>query len=423
MGASGHRPADCYAQLMRVSVTSASYFFMAAALCASAGAVEPLVLTNANLIDGLAAEVQPLVTVVVENGKITEISATADRVGARRIDLAGRYLLPGLIDGHVHIASSRAARKALESGITTARSMGVSNYADVGLRDLEAKGVIASPELFAAGYHLRPQVAEAMFLDATELADLWTGISGAASYRRATAVNLDHGVDWIKIASTERAGLPDTDPRKQTMLEVEIAAIVDEAGKRRVPVAAHAHGDEGGWAAVAAGVRSIEHGTYLSRETLELMKEKSTFLVPTLAVVQDLVEPGGDYDDPVLRVRGRHMLPRLMEVVATAHELGVPIVAATDTGFGAHSTLTLQHEIEMLVVAGLSPAEAIAAATSMAARLLGIEDRTGAIAVGMEADLLVVDRNPLEDVLALQDVLLLVSDGEVIVDRLDFGLD
>lgn len=398
---------------------------LAAALAAPpAAAEESLVLINANLIDGISAEVRANVTVVVEDGVITEISdGVSAHSATRQLDLEGKYLLPGLIDAHVHIASSRAARKALHSGITTARSMGVSNFADVGLRELAERGVIASPEMAAAGYHVRPRVAEAMFLDQPELADLWGGISGADAYRRATRVNLDRGVDWIKIASTERAGLPDTDPRKQTMLLAEIAAVVDEAAAVGVPVAAHAHGDEGGRAAVAAGVRSIEHGTYLSRETVALMKSKGTYLVPTLAVVQDLVEPGGDYDDPVLRVRGRHMLPRLMEVVAMAHELGVPIVAATDTGFGPESTLTLQHEIEMLVRAGLTPAEAIAAATTVAAELLSMADRTGSIRVGLEADMIVVDRNPLDDVLALQDVLLVMSDGVVALDRLSFALE
>jgi len=135
------------------------------------------------------------------------------------------------------------------------------------------------------------------------------------------------------------------------------------------------------------------------------------------------MSPGGDYDDPILQVRGRHMMPRVKEVVSTAHRLGVPIVAATDTGFGAGSTLTLQHEIEALTQCGLSPMEAIQAATTVAADLLRISDRTGSIQKGYEADLIVVDRNPLENVLYLQDVLLVVNDGKVVLDRLSFALE
>ncbi|HSF16661.1 MAG TPA: amidohydrolase family protein [Vicinamibacteria bacterium] len=397
---------------------------VAVSLSVSTAPAEEFVLTNANLIDGVAPNPLEDRAVVIRDGRIVDIVASgAATASGRRYDLHGKYLLPGLIDAHVHLASSAQAKRALLSGITTVRSMGTSNFADVGLRELAEQGTIAAPEVLAAGYHVRPIPAESLFLDDPSLADLYSGVRGPEAFRRVTAANLERGVDWIKITSTERAGLPGTDPRKQTMTQEEIEAVVDEATRRGVPVACHAHGDEGGHAAVAAGVRSIEHGTYLSEETLRLMKEKGTYLVPTVAVVTDLMTPGGDYDDPVLQVRGRHMLPRLMEVVSTAHRLGVPIVAATDTGFGADGTLTLQHEIEALTKCGLSPLEAIQAATTVAAKLLGISERTGRVQNGLEADLIVVDQNPLENIVALSDVLLVVNNGDVVLDRLSFALE
>lgn len=152
------------------------------------------------------------------------------------------------------------------------------------------------------------------------------------------------------------------------------------------------------------------------------MKEKGTFLVPTVAVVTDLTAPGGDYDDPFLQVRGRHMLQRLRDVVREAHAMQIPIAAATDTGFGSEGVLRLQHDVEELVKCGLSPMEAIRAATATAAKLLGVDGRTGTIRTGLEADLIAVERNPLEDIVALQDVLLVVHNGEVIVDRTSFAL-
>jgi imidazolonepropionase-like amidohydrolase len=396
-------------------------------LALSAGAFgqsQDLVLLHANVIDGLGGAPAPDRTVVVRDGRLADIAASsAAPSGGKVVDLRGKFLLPGLIDAHVHIGSLAQARKALFSGITTVRSMGVSGYYDVGIRELKKRGVVDAPEVLAAGYHVRPRPSEDFFLVEPSLGDLFSGVKGPDSYRRVTAANLERGVDWVKITSTERAGLPDTDPRKQTMTREEIAAVVDEATKRGVPVASHAHGDEGARAAVEAGVRSIEHGTYLSEDTLRLMKEKGTFLAPTVAVVADLMAPGGDYDDPILQVRGRHMMPRIKEVVATARRLGVKVVAATDTGFGADSTLTLQHEIEMLVACGLTPMEAIQAATSVAAELLRIEDRTGSIRKGYEADLIVIDRNPLDSVLYLQDVLFVVNDGKVVLDRLNFALD
>ena len=398
-------------------------------LCAMLAWASPLlgqsfVLTNATVVDGLGGAPATARAVVVRDGRIASIVSASDApTSGRVIDLDGKYLLPGLIDGHVHIGTVAQARKALQTGVTTVRSMGVSNYADVGLRELTAKGIIDAPEILAAGYHVRPHPAQALFIDDPSLSDLWSGVRGGEAFRRVTAANLERGVNWIKITSTERAGLPDTDPRKQTMTEDEIRAVVDEATNRGVPVASHAHGDEGGWAAVSGGVRSIEHGSYLSDETLRLMKEKGAFLVPTVAVVQDLMTPGGDYDDPVLQVRGRHMLPRLMEVVEHAHEIGVKVVAATDTGYRPESTLTLQHDIEMLTKCGLSPMEAIQSATQVSAELLAIDDRTGTIQVGLEADLIVVDRNPLENILALQDVLLVSTNGKVVLDRLSFALE
>ena len=384
-----------------------------------------LILTNANVIDGLGSDVLMNATVVVRDGRIEQVAegpSGPSAVDMKVIDLKGKYLLPGLIDAHVHLSGIPNAEKALRSGVTTARSMGGAHFADVGFRELGREGAIESPEILAAGYHIGPSPSSELFIDEPSLADLMSGVRGPSAFRRVTEVNIRHRVDWIKITSTERAGLPETDPRKQTMSEEEFAAVVDEARRAGIPVAAHAHGDEGARAAVRAGVRSIEHGTYLTTTTLELMKEKGTFLVPTVAVVTDLTAPGGDYDDPFLQVRGRHMLKRLRDVVREAHAMQIPIAAATDTGFGPDGVLRLQHEVEELVKCGLSPMEAIRAATATAAKLLGVDGRTGTIRTGLEADLIAVERNPLEDIVALQDVLLVVHNGEVIVDRTSFAL-
>ncbi|MFM9014838.1 MAG: amidohydrolase family protein, partial [Gemmatimonadota bacterium] len=234
-------------------------------------------------------------------------------------------------------------------------------------------------------------------------------------------VNLDRGVDWIKTRGTERAGLPDTDPRKQVYTEAELRAIVEEAATKNVPVMAHAHGDEGAYAAVAAGVKSIEHGTYLSDSTLRLMKQKGTWFVPTLSTVVDLTQPGGDYDDPVLALRGQHMLPRLEDAIRRAHALGVRIAAGADTDYGPEGTTRIAHEVMRFRALGLSPVEALATATSGAAELLGIAARTGRLAAGMEADLIVLEANPLEDPMALQDVLVVITDGRVVLNRTPFG--
>jgi len=379
-------------------------------------------IVRANVVDVRRGAVTPNATVVIRDGVIVSVGAGAAPAGATVLDAAGRYLIPGLIDAHVHIADFAAARRALESGVTTVRSAGVSNYADVGLRELARRGAIAGPDVLAAGYHVRPQLAAEAFISDPGLAPFMNGgVTTPEAIRQVVRTNLSHGVDWIKTTSTERAGTPDTDPRKQLYTDVEVAAMVQEAAAKGVPVMAHAHGEEGALAAVKGGVRSIEHGTYLSDEALDLMKARGTYLVPTYATVIDLVEPGGDYDHAGLQLRGRHMLPRLRETVQRARARGVRIVTGADTGYGPNSVTRIAHEVAAFADMGFSPIEALRSATIVAAELLGLEKRTGAVESGLEADLVIVERNPLESVGTLQDPLLVISNGRVAVNRLSFA--
>lgn len=390
-------------------------------LCAQTGA-ETVVFTHANIIDGFSSELIRDASLVVSAGKITEISTDAKiPEGAKVIDLKGQYLLPGLIDAHVHIRTFDAAKRALHSGVTTARSMGVSHFADVGMRQLAAEGKIEAPEILAAGYHVRPKLAETFFIDEPEFAHfLESEVHGPEALRKIGETMIAHRVDWLKTNATARAGLPDTDPRQPYYNETELKALVEVGAKKKIPVAAHAHGDEGGRAAVLAGVRSIEHGTYLSQETLAIMAKRGTFLVPTIAVVSDVAQPGGDYDNPFLQIRGRHMLPRIRQTAAWAHKLKVKLVAATDTGYGPNSTLRLSQELEELVGIGLSALQAIQAATTVAAELLGVDDHTGRIAAGFDADLIVVEQNPLENIGALHDMLIVMNNGEIVLNRTEW---
>jgi imidazolonepropionase-like amidohydrolase len=280
---------------------------------------------------------------------------------------------------------------------------------------------MVGPDILTAGYHVRPQLAPEAFLSDPSYADLMSGVTTIEKMRRAVRMNLSHGVDWIKTMATERAGTADTDPRKQVYTEEEIRAIVQEAATRNVPVEAHAHGDEGAIAAVKAGVRSIEHGTYLSDATLQAMKAQGTYLDPTYTTVIDLAEAGGDYDVPALRIRGEHMLPRLRELIGRAHRIGVKTVAGTDSAYGPSSLVRIGQEVTHFVEMGFTPLEAIQSATLLSAELLRLETSIGAIEVGYEADLIAVEQNPLERIAALQDPLLVISNGRIGLDRLNFG--
>jgi len=389
---------------------------------APVGAQRPIVITNANLVDGERGAFATRATVIIRDGRIAEIatgsvSAPAD---ATVIDARGRYLLPGLIDAHTHIASLTSARRALESGVTTVRSASVGAYQDVALREAVKQGAIAGPDVVAAGVFVSPELGETILAD-PRLARLAGGVASEAALRELVRINLDRGVDVIKTRGTERAGLANTDPRKQTYTETQLAWVVDEASKRNIPVMAHAHGDEGAYAAVKAGVRSIEHGTYLSDSTLRLMKEKGTFLVPTYITVHDLTQPGGDYDEPALTIRGNFMLPVLAETVRRAHRMGIPIATGADTQYGPTSLSRIAGEVAFFVELGMTPLEALRSGTTVAARLLGLADRTAALKVGYEADLILVESNPLQDIRALADVLVVISNGRIALNRTPFA--
>jgi imidazolonepropionase-like amidohydrolase len=379
-------------------------------------------IVNANVVNVRTGQVLPNAVVLLRDRTIASVGNAPAPSGVAVVDARGRYVVPGLIDAHTHIADFAAARRALESGVTTVRSAGVSNYADVGLRELVKKGALPGPDVLAAGYHVRPSLAPEAFLSDPVLSPFMHGrVTTLEAIRQVVRANLSHGVDWVKTTSTERAGTPDTDPRKQLYTDAEVAAMVQEARAKGIPVMAHAHGEEGALAAVKGGVRSIEHGTYVSDEALQLMKEKGTYLVPTYATVIDLVEPGGDYDNPGLHLRGAHMLPRLRDAVMRAHRLGVKVVTGADTGYGPNSVTRIAHEVAAFVEMGMTPLHALQAATTVAAELLALEKRTGAIEAGMEADLIVVEANPLEQVRTLEDPLLVVSNGQVALNRLTFA--
>lgn len=378
-----------------------------------------IVLTNVNIIDGLNNEVLKEHSIVISDGVIQAVVPDEDELSgdARIIDLDNRFVLPGLIDAHAHVNSLENAERALTYGTTTIRSASVGSYADVAMQQLVREGRMAGPELIPAGVFVQPDLGEDVLAD-PELAGLYDGVTTEEALRELVRINVENGVQFIKTRSAERAGTPDTDPRKQVYTEDQIRVVVEEASRHDVPVMAHAHGSVG--AAVRAGVRSIEHGTYATGEELDLMKEKGTFLVPTYSTVLDLTMPGGDYDHPVTTIRGQHMLPQMESMVRKAMEKEVKIVSSTDSGYGPESINRVPTEVINFVKLGMTPFEAIRSATAIAADLLQISDRTGTVEAGKEADLIVLYDNPLEDIRALQDVIMVISNGEVVHNRLPF---
>lgn len=384
-----------------------------------------IIFQHANVIDGISREPLRDVTVTIANGKITGVHKSLKRVpaGAEVIDLKGKWLLPGYIDAHVHVTFEQAQR-ALRFGITTARTMG-GTFIDIEIRNAHRKGRSDLPEVLAAGYQVRPDVfiAPSFIQDFPKLADMKSRVSGTENVRRLVRAFAAKGVDHIKVLATERAGTPDTDPRKRTFTDEELIAIVDEARKAGLKVAAHAHADDGAYAAVKAGVRSIEHGTWLSDKTLSLMKARGTWFVSNIlsdsatAFWCSIAPP-----NPILVERRQTMQPQATEVTQRAFRLGVLIVAASDFTYGPQfdsGRATIADNAAGLVEAGIPKMEAIKAITSQAAKLLEIDKRTGAIRKGLEADILIIGDNPLSSIEALKDIRMIVNDGKVVFNKVD----
>ncbi|MFM8743220.1 MAG: amidohydrolase family protein [Cytophagales bacterium] len=378
-------------------------------------------LINANLINGYENKVYPNSIVFVKQGKIEKIGKGSDATaGYEVIDCQGYFLLPGLIDAHTHLDNMADAKRALETGVTTVRTAGVSAYQDVALMELVRANRLAGPDVVPAGVYVTPNLEETILAD-VRLGSLIKGVKGDDELRLVVNVNIDRGAKVIKTRGTERAGRPDTDPREQVYTEQQIRVIVQEAAKRNVPVMIHAHGDEGAKAAVLAGARSIEHGTFLSDETLQLMKQRGTFLVPTFITLEDLTQPGGDYVGSVLELRGRFMMPQAEKVFKKALELGVKIATGADNSYQAISTSRISLECAHFARMGMTNFQAIQSATTAAAELLKLDQTTGKIASGFDADMILVPGNPLEEIRFLQDALLVMSNGHLTLKRIPFG--
>ncbi len=379
-------------------------------------------LSNAQLIDGTGKTEIRSVNVRVNGNRIIEITEASARTGA--IDLKGAFLLPGYIDAHAHIEDPASAQRALLSGVTTARILGDVYLKGLGTRDLIKQNNVPGPEMLVSAGHVRPVLGESFMLSYPQFGRYYkTPLKGAENVREVVRAVIARGADVIKVGASERAGLASTDPRRPELSYEEILAAVQEASKKGLFVAAHSHGQSGVNAAVRAGVRSIEHGTYVDDETLRLMKKQGTYFVPTLAIMSPLGDPqGSDAESVALQIRTHHMMKPLREAVRKAHAMGVVVAGGTDGSYGDgddSSRVRPGYEMQELIACGLTPLEAISAMTYNSARVLGIESRTGSIAVGLEADLQVVARDPRLDSSTLFEPMLIINNGSVVLNRLN----
>ena len=382
----------------------------------TAARARALALAHANVLDGVSAKPRRNVTLLIEAGRIRSILPSGSRLPNHVpvIDLNGAWVLPGLIDAHVHLRDEESAKRALRAGVTTARSLGVDHFIDVRMARQHAAGANELPEVIGAGYHVRPKLADAFFADFPRLVHLKAGLTDADAAREAVRANASSGVAWIKVMATQRAGTADTDFRLRALGDDQLSAATAEAKRRGLPVAAHAHTDQGVRAAVLAGVRTVEHGTAISPTTLRLMRSRRVCLVPTLSFWADMAAPGGEYDHPTLAARARHMFPIARRTVRRAGRAHVTIIAGSDMRYDSTSPLGIADELILMRQSGLDAHQALRAATSFAAACLGVGDRTGSIRPGMEADLVVVGGDPTKNLSVLKRPYMVINDGALV---------
>ncbi len=391
-------------------------------------------------------------TVIAKNGRITSVTnGIVDRAAVSReaspdaevvvVDLRDRYVLPGLIDCHVHLTMETSAdqrlryvsesdadralngvvyaRRTLEAGFTTVRDVGSPGEVGVALRDAINEGKVPGPRMFVSAMSITPTGGHA---DRThgfreELFAVPGPVQGAAdgvdACRQAVRAQVKRGADLIKLTATGGVLSNTAAGLEQQFFEDELKAIVDTAHLLKKKVAAHAHGTNGIKAAIKAGVDSIEHGTYIDEEAISLFKQYGTYYVPTITAGKSVSEYAAFpnyYTAPVV-VKALAVGPQIQETFGKAYRAGVKIAFGTDAGVFPHGDNS--REFIYMVEAGMPAGEAIRSATITASELIGNNAEVGTIEVGKYADLIGVAADPTADISELKRVLFVMKDGRV----------
>lgn len=412
------------------------------AICALASALHAqtvYVLKAARLFDGKSDKIVEPGIVVVSGGQIRAVGGEAP-AGATVIDLGDATLLPGFIDSHTHltmdfnpdyngqrllnltrpitedaIRSTVNARKTLMAGFTTVRDVGSDHFLDVGLRNAINSGVVPGPRMLVAVHALGATAGHCDDGDGFRfgLFNRETGpedgvINSPDQARYAVRFNIKYGADVIKTCATGGVLSPTDDVDVPQLSQAELDALVDEAHALRRKTAAHAHGAEGAKRAIRAGIDSIEHGTFVDDEALRMMRERGTYLVPTLSVRSGLAESNFP---PLVRQKADRAVKQQDAMVRRALATGVKIALGTDAAVYPHGNNAL--EFVLMAADGMTPAQSLRAGTAVAADLLGLQNKIGTLETGKLADIVAVPGNPLDDIKVTQSVLFVMKEGVV----------
>ena len=392
-------------------------------------------------------------TIVIRDGRIVDVrnglldASVAEFGGAKVIDLRDKYVLPGLVDSHVHLTSDTGgvlaqleqvqltpaakafnaltnAQKTLSAGFTTVRNLGDRDGVTLALRDAIRDGQVVGPNIVDAGTSISTtsghmDAALGFRDDLRDALDHHENLcDGADACRRAVRLQVARGVDVIKIATTGGVNSRIGAGLGQQMFDDEVRAIVDTARLYGKKVAVHAHGADGVKVALAAGVNSIEHGTTLDDECLELFRKSGAYYVPTLSTVNGYLEriaADPNAYSPAVRAKVDWRIRITGESLRKAVPKGVKIAFGTDAGVSKHGRNA--DEFELMVKHGMTPTQALEAATVNAADLLGLSADVGTLEPGKRADLIAVDGDPLAHVTVLKRVPFAMKDGTVFKDE------
>jgi len=397
------------------------------------------VIKAARMFDGKSDRIVEPGLVLVSGGRIQSVGGSAP-LGAKVIDLGDATLLPGFIDSHTHltaefdldyngarlkylnrttgeiaIRATANARKTLMAGFTTVRDLGSREFIDVALRNSINDGVVPGPRMLvsvhalgATGGHCDEGDGVKFGLLSHESGPMNGVINSADEGRFAVRFNIKYGADVIKTCATGGVLSPTDDVDVPQLTQGELEAIITAAHELRRKTAAHAHGAEGAKRAIRAGIDSIEHGTFLDDEALRLMREKGTYLVPTLSVRSGIAEAKFP---PLVREKADMAMKAQDSLVRRALDMGVKIALGTDAAVYPHGDNAL--EFVLMAADGMKPAQALRAGTSVAAELLGLSNKLGTLEPGKLADVVAVPGNPLQDIKVTQSVFFVMKDGMI----------
>jgi len=390
-----------------------------------------MILHNAHLFDG-AGKTWPRADIRIEGNRIAAVSEAplTPAAGEPVLDLTGKWVIPGLINCHTHICldgsgdpgaawqsqslaknvlvAAQHAERTLRAGVTTVRDLGGMEFVDIALRDAINEGLIPGPRMKVSGKVICMTGGHGWGAGGREA-------DGPAEVRKAAREQMKAGADVIKVMATGGVMTYGVEPGAQQLSYEEMRAAVEEAEKAGKLTASHAQGTRGIKDVVRAGIDSVEHGFYLDNEAIDLMLERGTYFVPTLAALHYLILAGEDFGVPRFMVeKAKRSYDAQLESFARARSAGVQIATGNDGGTPQNTSDNLAGELERFVENGYTPAQALLAATQVAARLLRMPEHIGTVEAGKLADLVVLSADPTAHISHVRQVEMVIKDGKPI---------